>query len=49
MSEFEESDKIPIHNKCGLPVELCKCPDARIVFDDDTGEYVDTEPEEDSE
>ncbi len=27
--EDEEWDQI-IHNDCGLPIELCKCPDAPI-------------------
>ena len=22
-----------IHNKCGLPVELCTCPDADVKYD----------------
>jgi len=22
-----------IHNKCGLPVELCICPDAPVTYD----------------
>ena len=41
LSELEKGGGIPIHNKCGLPVELCQCPDARIVFDNDTGKYID--------
>ena len=24
-----------IHNKCGLPVELCECEDAEIVWNED--------------
>lgn len=26
-------DKIIIHNTCGLPVELCDCPDAPVKYD----------------
>lgn len=25
-------DVMPIHDKCGLPVELCTCPDALVKF-----------------
>ena len=24
--------EMPIHNKCGLPAELCTCPDAEVEF-----------------
>ena len=24
--------QMPIHNKCGLPAELCTCPDAEVKF-----------------
>lgn len=27
------SDKLIIHDKCGLPVELCECPGARVTYD----------------
>lgn len=33
-------DAIPYHNACGLPVELCICPDAPVKFDG--GGYVDS-------
>lgn len=36
------TDVIPIHDECGLPVELCECPDARVKFID--GSFVDTKP-----
>ena len=38
-------DKLIIHDKCGLPVELCTCPDARVVYDDELDAFVDTEEE----
>lgn len=36
-------DRMPVHNGCGLPVELCVCPDARIKFID--GKFIDTKPD----
>jgi hypothetical protein len=32
-----------IHNKCGLPVELCICADARLVYDWDDDVFIDTQ------
>ena len=29
-----------IHNKCGLPVELCECPDAAVIYDWETDMFV---------
>ena len=28
-------DKLIIHDTCGLPVELCECPDATVRYDSD--------------
>ena len=41
MKEKEKNWEMPIHNKCGLPVELCKCEDAEVVWDEKLGKYVD--------
>jgi len=30
-----------IHDKCGLPVELCTCPDAPVYYDWEKGVFVD--------
>ena len=32
-----------IHNKCGLPVELCVCPDARVKYDGITDTFIDSQ------
>ena len=29
-----------IHDKCGLPVELCECPDAEVRYDKERGVFV---------
>ena len=39
-------DRYPVHNACGLPVELCTCPDAPVVWDNELGVYVDRTKEE---
>ena len=30
--ENEEIKDLIIHDKCGLPVELCDCPDATVKY-----------------
>jgi len=37
---------IPVHDACGLPVELCTCPDAPVVWDNELGVYVDRTKED---
>ena len=32
----DSPDEQPIHTACGLPVELCTCPDAPIKYYSDT-------------
>ena len=39
--DIEHEDKYPVHNACGLPVELCTCPDAPVVWDNERGVFVD--------
>jgi len=41
MTEKEEDglDTLIIHNKCGLPIEFCECPDATIKYDWDKGVF----------
>lgn len=34
-------NEMPIHNACGLPAELCVCPDAPVKYDPETGLYRD--------
>lgn len=34
-------DEIPVHDACGLPAELCTCPDAPVVWDNERGVFVD--------
>ena len=42
MKDTTDGDYVmPFHNKCGLPVELCTCPDARVVYDQETDMFVD--------
>jgi hypothetical protein len=36
---------IPIHDACGLPAELCVCPDAPVKFDPETGMFIDMRKE----
>jgi len=36
------TDVMPVHDDCGLPVELCNCKDARVKFID--GKFIDTKP-----
>ncbi len=33
-------DKQIIHSRCGLPAELCDCPDAEIVYDWDRDTWI---------
>lgn len=35
------SDELIIHTPCGLPVELCTCPNARVVYDWEKDAFVD--------
>lgn len=37
----EEIKNLIIHDKCGLPVELCECPDAPVVYDSEKDIFVD--------
>jgi len=36
----ENINNLVMHNACGLPVELCICPDAPIVYDWETGTFI---------
>ena len=37
MDEYaSEHDNLIVHDKCGLPVELCECPDAPVKYNWDT-------------
>jgi len=40
-SEDDGRDKLIIHDKCGLPVELCECSDAEVVYDPELDCFVD--------
>ena len=37
----ELPNEYPVHDKCGLPVELCRCHNADVVYDEKTGKYID--------
>ena len=39
-------DKLIIHNDCGLPVELCECPNASVVYDWELDKFVDARGEQ---
>ncbi len=39
----DASDKMIIHDKCGLPVELCECPDAPVKYNSKTDKFDDVD------
>ena len=34
-------EELIIHNICGLPVELCECPDVEVKYDWDKDVFID--------
>ena len=36
---MDSHDVLIVHNKCGLPVELCDCPDAEVRYDYDNDKF----------
>ena len=38
------NDKLIIHDKCGLPVELCVCPDVPVKYDRSIDRFVEQPP-----
>lgn len=36
-----------IHKKCGLPVELCECPDAPVKYDSDNDTFIEKDKKDD--
>jgi hypothetical protein len=41
MESEDEITELLIHTPCGLPVELCTCPDARLVYDWERDVFID--------
>ena len=41
VERFMEEDDFTqiIHNDCGLPVEFCECPDAKVKYNWETGMF----------
>jgi hypothetical protein len=39
-------EQLIIHDKCGLPVELCECPDAEVKYDYETDKFIDQKTED---
>ncbi len=47
MSNDGQINELLVHDKCGLPVELCTCPDARLVYDWENDVFIDRSEEYD--
>lgn len=37
---MSEINNLIIHNKCGLPVELCECTDSEVFYDSEEDVFV---------
>ncbi len=42
---FLDCEDLLIHEKCGLPVEVCDCPDSPVFYDWENDVFVDRCPE----
>ena len=42
---MEDRRDLIIHEACGLPVELCECPGAQIIYNWEADEFVELEQE----
>lgn len=40
---IDPMDQMIVHTPCGLPIELCECPDAKLRYDSELDAFVENE------